>query len=101
MRCPGRRCEDQLRGNCQNPVRQELNPATRQRRSAIISKIIAAGQTELDVKDWDTGQPVILIHGWPLSSDIWDDQAMALAQAGYRVIAHDRCGSCRDLRRFA
>lgn len=32
-----------------------------------MSKIITADQTELYVKDWGTGQPVILIHGWPLS----------------------------------
>ena len=50
-----------------------------------MSRIITADQTELYVKDWGTGQPVILIHGWPLSSDSWDDQAMALALAGYRA----------------
>lgn len=38
------------------------------------------------------GQPVILIHGWPLSSDSWDVQAMALAQVGYRAIAYVRSG---------
>ncbi|OIP17120.1 MAG: alpha/beta hydrolase [Comamonadaceae bacterium CG2_30_59_20] len=58
--------------------------------------IITAHQTELYVKDWGTGQPVILIHGWPLSSDTWDDQAMALANAGYRAIAYDRRGFGRS-----
>jgi pimeloyl-ACP methyl ester carboxylesterase len=58
--------------------------------------IITADQTELYVKDWGTGQPVILIHGWPLSSDSWDDQAMALANAGYRAIAYDRRGFGRS-----
>lgn len=52
--------------------------------------------TELYVKDWGTGQPVILIHGWPLSADSWDDQAMAMAQAGYRAIAYDRRGFGRS-----
>src|SRR5512133_3858372 len=61
-----------------------------------MSKMITAEQTELYVKDWGTGQPVILIHGWPLSSDSWDDQAMALAQAGYRAIAYDRRGFGRS-----
>lgn len=61
-----------------------------------MSKIITADQTELYVKDWGTGQPVILIHGWPLSSDSWDDQAMALALAGYRAIAYDRRGFGRS-----
>ncbi|MDZ4291236.1 MAG: alpha/beta hydrolase, partial [Hydrogenophaga sp.] len=40
--------------------------------------------------------PVILIHGWPLSSDSWDDQAMAIAEAGHRVIAYDRRGFGRS-----
>ena len=32
--------------------------------------------TDLYVKDWGSGRPVVLIHGWPLSSDSWDAQAM-------------------------
>ena len=65
-------------------------------RDAIMPTIITADHTELYVKDWGAGQPVILIHGWPLSSDSWDDQAMALAQAGYRAIAYDRRGFGRS-----
>lgn len=53
-------------------------------------------QSKLYVKDWGSGQPVILIHGWPLSADSWDDQAMALAEAGYRTIAYDRRGFGRS-----
>ncbi|OYY71219.1 alpha/beta fold hydrolase [Sphingomonas sp. 28-63-12] len=52
--------------------------------------------TDLYVKDWGSGQPVILIHGWPLSADSWDAQAMALAEAGYRAIAYDRRGFGRS-----
>ncbi len=52
--------------------------------------------TSLFVKDWGQGRPVILIHGWPLSADSWDPQAMALADAGYRVIAYDRRGFGRS-----
>jgi non-heme chloroperoxidase len=37
--------------------------------------------TDIYVKDWGTGRPVILTHGWPLNADSWDAQAMALAQA--------------------
>ena len=61
-----------------------------------MPRIITADKTELYVKDWGAGQPVILIHGWPLSSDSWDDQAMALADAGYRVVAYDRRGFGRS-----
>ena len=53
-------------------------------------------KTKLYVKDWGRGQPVILLHGWPLSSDTWDDQAMAIADAGYRTIAYDRRGFGRS-----
>ena len=52
--------------------------------------------TEIYVKDWGDGRPVILIHGWPLSADMWDDQALALANAGHRVIAYDRRGFGRS-----
>ena len=53
-------------------------------------------KTKLYVKDWGSGRPVILLHGWPLSSDSWDDQAMAIADAGYRAIAYDRRGFGRS-----
>ncbi|WP_375421850.1 alpha/beta fold hydrolase [uncultured Sphingomonas sp.] len=52
--------------------------------------------TDLYVKDWGSGRPVILIHGWPLSADSWDAQAMALAEAGFRAIAYDRRGFGRS-----
>ncbi|MDP3515911.1 MAG: alpha/beta hydrolase [Pseudohongiella sp.] len=58
--------------------------------------ITTKDKTELYVKDWGSGQPVILLHGWPLSSDSWDDQAMAIAEAGYRAIAYDRRGFGRS-----
>ena len=53
-------------------------------------------KTEIYVKDWGNGRPVILLHGWPLSSDSWDDQAMAIADAGYRAISYDRRGFGRS-----
>ena len=52
--------------------------------------------TKLYVKDWGKGRPVILIHGWPLSADSWDDQAMVIADAGMRAIAYDRRGFGRS-----
>lgn len=52
--------------------------------------------TDLYVKDWGSGRPVILIHGWPLSADSWDAQALALANAGFRAIAYDRRGFGRS-----
>lgn len=52
--------------------------------------------TDIYVKDWGAGRPVVLLHGWPLSADMWDAQAMALADAGYRAIAYDRRGFGRS-----
>lgn len=57
--------------------------------------------TNLYYKEWGAGRPVILIHGWPLSSDSWDYQAMALADAGYRTIAYDRRGFGRSEQSWA
>jgi non-heme chloroperoxidase len=39
---------------------------------------------------------VVFSHGWPLSSDAWEDQMMFLASQGYRCIAHDRRGHGRS-----
>ena len=52
--------------------------------------------TQLYFKDWGEGRPVILIHGWPLMADSWDSHALAIADAGYRVIAYDRRGFGRS-----
>ena len=47
-------------------------------------------------KDWGAGQPVVLSHGWPLSSDSWESQALFLAANGFRVITPDRRGHGRS-----
>lgn len=52
--------------------------------------------TELYYKDWGQGQPVVFSHGWPLNADAWDDHLKAVADAGYRAIAHDRRGHGRS-----
>jgi non-heme chloroperoxidase len=52
--------------------------------------------TRIYYKDWGAGRPVALIHGWPLSSDTFDDVAVALAERGYRAIFHDRRGFGRS-----
>jgi pimeloyl-ACP methyl ester carboxylesterase len=48
-----------------------------------------------NIKVHDTGgdgRPVVLIHGWPLSSASWSEQTSALKEAGHRVVAYDRRG---------
>ena len=52
--------------------------------------------TQIYYKDWGSGQPVVFSHGWPLSSDAWEDQMIFLADHGYRCIAHDRRGHGRS-----
>ncbi len=52
--------------------------------------------TRLYYKDWGTGDPVVLLHGWPLTSDTFDDAAYALAEAGKRCIVPDRRGFGRS-----
>ena len=51
---------------------------------------------EIFYKDWGTGQPIVFSHGWPLSSDDWDNQMLFFLSHGYRVIAHDRRGHGRS-----
>ena len=52
--------------------------------------------TRLYYKDWGEGRPVVLVHGWPLSGDTFDDAALALAERGYRAIVPDRRGFGRS-----
>jgi non-heme chloroperoxidase len=47
---------------------------------------------EIYYEDHGTGQPVVLIHGYPLNGHSWELQERALLAAGYRVIAYDRRG---------
>jgi non-heme chloroperoxidase len=47
---------------------------------------------EIHYQDHGAGQPVVLIHGYPLSGRAWDKQVPALLEAGYRVITYDRRG---------
>jgi non-heme chloroperoxidase len=47
---------------------------------------------DLYYEDLGDGQPVVLIHGYPLNGHSWERQTKALLDAGYRVIAYDRRG---------
>jgi non-heme chloroperoxidase len=51
---------------------------------------------KLRVKDWGMGRAVVMMHGWPLSSDTFDELGMAIANAGMRAIAYDRRGFGRS-----
>jgi len=54
--------------------------------------------TRIFCKDWGPrdAQPLVFHHGWPLSSDDWDNQMLFFLGHGYRVIAFDRRGHGRS-----
>lgn len=47
---------------------------------------------ELYYEDQGAGQPVVLIHGYPLDGHSWERQTRELLAQGYRVITYDRRG---------
>lgn len=47
---------------------------------------------ELYYQDYGSGQPVVLIHGFPLSGGAWEKEVPTLLQAGYRTVTYDRRG---------
>ena len=61
-----------------------------------MSYLTTRDKVRLYYKDWGAGRPVVLLHGWPLSSDTFDELALTLAQSGFRTIAYDRRGFGRS-----
>ena len=57
-----------------------------------MPSVQARDGTSIHVKSMGAGKPVVLIHGWPLTGDMWEYQTVALLEAGYRVITYDRRG---------
>src|SRR5262249_35859044 len=47
-----------------------------------------SGAIDLYYKDWGSGQPVVFSHGWPLSSDAWEDQMFFLAS---KALSKNNC----------
>ncbi|WP_334174575.1 alpha/beta hydrolase [Pseudoxanthobacter sp.] len=60
--------------------------------------VTTADGVEIFYKDWGPrdAQPVFFHHGWPLSSDDWDNQMLFFVARGYRVVAADRRGHGRS-----
>jgi non-heme chloroperoxidase len=61
-----------------------------------MSAITTKDGARIYYKDWGSGPPVVLSHGWPLSADVWEDQMLFLGARGFRCIAHDRRGHGRS-----
>jgi non-heme chloroperoxidase len=62
----------------------------------MMPTISMQDRTQIYYKDWGSGQPVVFSHGWPLCSDAWEAQMMAVASNGFRAIGHDRRGHGRS-----
>ncbi|HEU4423026.1 MAG TPA: alpha/beta fold hydrolase [Pilimelia sp.] len=54
--------------------------------------LVELDDVTLNVHDRGTGEPVVLLHGWPDTADLWRHQIPALVAAGYRTIAPDLRG---------
>jgi pimeloyl-ACP methyl ester carboxylesterase len=63
-----------------------------------MPRAVTQDKVSLFYKDWGPrdGTPIVLIHGWPLTGDTFDDLAVALAEDGYRSIVPDRRGFGRS-----
>ncbi len=49
-------------------------------------------EVDIHYSDLGKGQPVILLHGWPMSLEMWEYQIEDLVNSGLRVIKYDRRG---------
>ena len=52
-----------------------------------LEYIEVAPGIRLHVRDWGEGRPIVLIHGWPLSNEMYDYQMTELAEKGFRAIS--------------
>jgi len=57
-----------------------------------VNDVKANEPVQIYYQDLGKGQPIVLLHGWPLSHEMWEYQINDLIDAGFRVIAYDRRG---------
>ena len=75
-----------------------LSPPTDTHGATVMTTIKTRDGTEIFYKDWGpkNAQPIVFHHGWPLTSDDWDNQMLFFLGQGFRVVAHDRRGHGRS-----
>lgn len=74
-----------------NPERKTLDDSARRGAPGRFVRL-SQGVTHYDVAGPDTGRVVLLVHGFSVPYYIWDSTAVALANAGYRVVRYDEYG---------
>lgn len=82
------------------PAAAQSSPAANpsERTETMENRVTTQDGVDIYYKDWGAkDRPVIAFHhGWPLSSDDWDNQMLFFLANGYRVVAHDRRGHGRS-----
>lgn len=80
---------------CQDPA---ISSETSTQGNTHMSTITTKDGNQLYYKDWGPkdAQPIVFHHGWPLTSDDWDNQMLFFLSEGYRVVAFDRRGQGRS-----
>lgn len=73
-------------------LKKKIMENQRENNSKTNEFIQSANDVKLHYRDYGSGKPVILIHGWPLSKEMWEYQIDTLVQNNLRVIAYDRRG---------
>ena len=74
-----------------NPERRDLDASARQAAGGHVVRL-SEGVTYYDIAGPDSGQRVLLAHGFSVPSYIWDSTSAALAAAGFRVARYDYYG---------
>jgi pimeloyl-ACP methyl ester carboxylesterase len=71
-------------------------PAAAAGGSSRRGPVVASDGTELFVRDWGEGRPLVFMAGWALTSEAWAYQAAELSDQGFRCVAYDRRGHGRS-----
>ena len=80
-------------------------PESSRKLGSAMAKVTVGQENGTDIEiyyeDHGSGQPVVLIHGYPLNGHSWEKQERALLGAGYRVDGLAGGLAARDWRALA